>query len=287
MKKFLLLNVLFFLCVNLIAQDKVFETFKDTRIINTHSVETIKKRQLDFRIGHRFGDLFGDRGGWETFYGLENARDILFGLDYGISDNLTIGLARTKGAGPLRQLVNGTLKYRVLQQSDGEKSIPLSITALAVGSYSTMKKSENPDAINFFDKSAHRIVYGGQLLIARKFSDRFSLQVNPSYIHRNVVPFDDANNLITIGVATRIQLTKVFGLIIDATIPLSGDRPEGTDYYAPLGVGLEVDTGGHVFQINVTNAEGIMETDYIPYTNTSWGDDQYRLGFTISRIFNL
>ncbi len=287
MNKVILFCLLLFIGNNLTAQDKVFETFKDTRVINTHSVEVLKKRNLDFRIGHRFGDLLGDNGGWPTFYGLETAQDILFGLEYGISDQLTVGLSRTKGGGPLKQLINGTVKYRILQQSTGENAMPISLTVLGVGTVSTMKKSEDETLINFFEKSVHRTVYGGQLLIARKFSNRFSLQLVPSYIHRNIVPFGDTNGLFSLGVATRIQMTKVFGLIIDATLPISGTRPEGIDYYAPIGLGLEIDTGGHVFQINFTNATGISEADYIPYTTANWGDNEFRLGFTISRIFNL
>jgi len=287
MNKVILFCLLFFIGNSLTAQDKVFETFKDTRVINTHSVEVLKHRNLDFRIGHRFGDLLGDNGGWPTFYGLEIAQDVLFGFEYGVSDQLTIGLSRTKGSGPLKQLINGTLKYRILHQSTGEKPMPVSLTVLGIGTFSTMQKSKDPDLINFFEETAHRLVYGGQILIARKFSSGFSLQLVPSYIHRNIVPFGDANGILSLGVATRIQMTKVFGLIVDATLPVSGSRPEGTGYYMPLGVGLEIDTGGHVFQINFTNATGISEADYIPYTTSNWGDNEFRLGFTISRIFNL
>jgi len=286
MKKILLFGLFLFIGLGLSAQeDKVFETFKDTRVINTHSVEVLKQRQFDFRIGHRFGDLLGDRGGWKTFYGLEQAQDILFGFEYGITDQLTVSISRTKGAGPLKQLLNGGLKYRILHQTESE--MPVSLTVLGLGTYSTMQKSSNPDAVNNFSKSAHRLVYGGQVLIARKFSNRFSLQLTPSFIHRNVVPFGDDNNLFSIGLATRIQLTKVFGLLVDATIPFSDLRTSDNGFYAPIGVGLEVDTGGHVFQINFTNATGMMETDYIPYTTSNWGDSEFRLGFTISRIFNL
>jgi len=287
MNKLILLCLLLFVGSNLIAQDKVFETFKDTRVINTHSVETLQKRQIDFRIGHRFGDLFGDRGGWSTFYGLENAADVYFGFDFGLSDKLTVGISRTKGAGQLKQLVNGTVKYRVLQQSTGEQSMPISLTALGILSYSTMAQSDRPEAINRFEKGAHRMVYAVQLLIARKFSNRFSLQIVPSYVHRNVVPFGDSNDLFSLGVAGRLQLTKALGIILDTTLPLSGSRPDDTDYYVPLGIGLEFDTGGHVFQINFTNSMGIVATDYIPYTTSNWLDNQFRLGFTISRIFNI
>ncbi|MFK7774578.1 MAG: DUF5777 family beta-barrel protein [Saprospiraceae bacterium] len=261
------------------AQDPVFQTFKDTRIINSHSVETVPNRKLDFRIGHRFGNT---KGGWQTLYGLESAADVLFGFEYGLSNELTIGVSRTKGAGALGALVSPSIKYRILHQKD-DNSMPLSMTLMGVSTISTMKSAEG-DVLTNFDKFAHRVSYTAQLLIARKFSQRFTLQVMPGYTHRNKVDFDDVNGIFSVGAATRIQINKVFGIIADATFLLT-DRPEG--FYAPMGIGLEIDTGGHIFQVNFTNATGIIENDYIPYTTSNWGDNEFRLGFTISRIFNL
>ncbi len=279
--------ILLFFCLSVLAQngEKVFDTFKDRRIINTHSVETLQKRQGDIRIGHRFGDFGGPAGGWESFFGIENAADILIGLEYGATDNLTLGLFRTKGAGPLKQLLNGQLKYKLLAQRTGEGS-PVTITVLGFAAWSTMKKSDNPEAINFFPKDVHRLVSGGQLLIARKFSSHFSLQITPGFLHRNIVPHRDENNLYSLGIATRIQFTKVLGLIADITFPFSDYRNE-YDFEPPFGIGFELDTGGHVFQVNFTNVRGMSEADYIPYSNARWGDGEFRLGFTISRTFNL
>ena len=259
--------------------DYVRRTFKDTRVINTHTVETIQARKLDVRIGHRFGEL---KGGWQSFYGLDSAQDNLIGADYGLTDNINIGLNRTKGAGPLTRLVNTTLKYRFLQQSD--KS-PITATALGVWSISTMQRAQNNEfVLNNFRKFPHRFIFAGQLLIARKFSDRFSLQLFPSYVHRNVVDANESNNIISLGGVIRFQLTKVLGIIADAVVPL-GSGSDETE--AAIGLGLEIDTGGHVFQINFTNARGIMETDYIPNTSSTWANGEIRLGFTISRVFNL
>jgi hypothetical protein len=260
------------------GQDFVRRTFKDTRVINTHTVETLQKRKLDIRIGHRFGDL---KGGWNTLYGLESAQDIMIGADYGITDDMTIGVHRTKGAGPLTQLINTSFKYRFLKQSD--TGSPITATALGLWTTSTMQRDESSEFIlHNFKKFSHRFILGGQVLIARKFSDRFSLQLIPSYIHRNVVSFDEKNGVVSLGAATRIQITKVLGIIADATFPF-GD----TDAKPAIGIGFEIDTGGHIFQINFTNARGISETDYIPNNQATWGDGQIGLGFTISRVFNL
>jgi len=237
-------------------RDLTQRTFKSTRVINTHSVETLQKNKLDIRIGHRFGDLVGDAG---------------------------VGLTRTKGAGPHKALVNGQIKYRALWQND---KMPVSVTLLAGTGFSTMQASENPEALNRFEKTAHRFSFVYQAHIARKFSDRFSLQITPSYIHRNITAFGVDNDLFSIGAATRVQLSKVYALLVDVTTPFSEQHSNG-DFTLPIGFGLEIDTGGHIFQINLTNARGMAETDYIPYTSALWGEGQFRLGFTISRLFNL
>lgn len=275
------------------SQDFVYQTFKDSRIVNIQSVETLAKRRLDIRIGHRFGDLAGENGGWETFFGLENATDVVIGAEYGFTDNFQAGIFRSKGAGSmpdgqagLRQVINGTTKFRVLRQKEG--GAPLTLTLLGVGALSTSKKIENnPDVLRSFDNFAHRIAYTVQLLAARKFSDQFALQLVPGYTHRNLVPFEDENGIFSLGVGTRVQINKVFGIIADATFPFSDIRTTDNGFYPILGIGLEIDTGGHLFQVNFTNATGIMEPDYIPYTTSNWGDGAFRLGFTISRVFNL
>jgi hypothetical protein len=297
MKKLLLTTVLlsFLLPFALRAQEYAHNTFKDRRVINTQSVETLGKRRLDVRIAHRFGNLAGPNGGWQTLYGLENASDILIGAEYGLANNFDLGVFRTKGAGRmpdgtsgLRQLVNVTGKWRLMRQTK-EKGNPFTMTLTGLTSISTARKAEsNESALNSFPSFAHRLAYHGQLLIARKFSPGFSLQLGPGYTYRNLVPFNDENGIFNLSVATRIQLTKVFGLIADATIPFSDRRMDGDQgFYIPLGIGLEIDTGGHVFQVNFTNATALMETDYIPYTTSNWLDGEFRFGFTISRIFNL
>jgi len=287
MKKIIIILLALVYLTHTYAQERelVQRTFKSTRVINTHSVETLQKNKLDIRIGHRFGDLAGDQGGWQTFYGLEEASDVLIGFQYGVLDRLTVGLTRTKGGGvdKPRALINGQIKYRLLWQND---KMPLSVTLLAGTGFSTMKASENPQALNHFEKYSHRFSYVYQAYIARKLSDRFSLQITPSYIHRNVAWFDTKNDLFSIGVATRVQLSKVYALLVDITAPFS-ERHSNGDLTLPIGFGLEIDTGGHIFQINLTNARGMAETDYIPYTTSLWGEGQFRLGFTISRLFNL
>lgn len=267
--------------------EKVYQTFKDTRVINAHSTETLKAGLLDFRIGHRFGDIGGEGGGWETFYGLENASDVMIGFEYGITDNVMIGLNRAKGSGPLRQNVNGIAKIRFAEQ-DVDNTIPFSLAVLGIASASTMPRSRTEGVISFFEKTAHRLSYHAELLLSRKFSNYFSFQVSGAWTYRNIVPSSDKNDLVSIGFASRIQLSKAIGIILDGRVVFSDIRTSETGYYAPLGIGLEWETGGgHVFQMNFTNATGIEQTDYIPYTQSNWLDGEFRLGFTIARQFRI
>ena len=285
MKKTYLLLVAVMAAHCLFAQDKVFQTFKDRWIINTHSVETLPKHKLDARIAHRFSDLAGTAGGWETFYGLENAMDVSFGAEYGIRDDLTVGFGRSKGAGRLRQLLNASLKYKAIAQSaDGS---PVTLAIVGMTSISTAKKSEDPSSLTYFEQFPHRMVHHGSVLIARKFSEKLSLQASGGITHRNVVPTGEENNIVHVGLAARLQITRTLGLIGDFALPFINEAQNAPKHYAPVGIGFEFDTGGHVFQLNFTNATGLMPTDYIPYTLSNWGDGQFRIGFTISRIFNL
>ena len=291
MKKTLLFVTTLLISQAVWGQENVFQTFKDRWVINAHSVEMLPKNRMDFRVTHRFGDLAGASGGWETFYGLESASDVLIGFEYGATDNLSVGIFRTKGAGDLKQLVSPTIKYRFLQQAAG--GAPITLTAVGVGSISTMKKIAESEGLNSFPKFSHRMVSNLQLLAARKYSDAFSLQVSAGWTHRNLSPFGEVNDIFNIGFATRIQVSHALSLVGDFVLPLNGvqnpfNDSAGATYSPIIGLGIEIETGGHVFQINLVNAQGIMPTDYTPYTrNAEWGKGQFRLGFTISPMFKI
>lgn len=273
------------------AKEYVFQTFKDTRVINSYSVETLQKNLLDFRISHRFGDFFDQwkfNNAWADFIGLENAADIGIGIEYGVTNNLTLGFHRTKGATALRSLLHGLVKYRVLSQTV-DNSMPFTLTAAATVSVSTAPPSADVSSLASFPGGfAHRMWYTAQVMVGRKFGDRFSFQISPTFVWRNLVDVDDSNFLLSTGVSAKIQLNKVVGILIDATVPFDGRRlSAGSGYHIPLGIGFEFDTGGHVFQINLTNARGIEPADYIPNTTSNWAEGQFRIGFTISRAFRM
>lgn len=257
--------------------------YKDRRIINSWSTEVLPKRILDFRVGHRFGDIAGAGGGWETFYGLENSSDVQIGFDYGLTNDVTIGVNRAKGAGPLGQLVNTHVLWQIARRGEDR---PATLGLMAMATMSTMPKSDNPSSLSHFPKFAHRFLYYSELVAAKRFNRRLSGSVGLNYVHHNYARIDTESDLFAITLGGRIQLSRSFALLAEATYPISVNKNPDNNYYFPLGFGLEWETGGgHIFQINLLNSKGMVETDYIPYSTSDWGTGGFRLGFTISRKF--
>lgn len=273
------------------AQD-VTETFNGTRILNGHSVETLKKNTLQFRIEHRFGDMAGAAGGVQNFFGFDQAADIRFALEYGILDNLMVGLGRSKGTGdPYNSLIDGFVKYRLLTQNKG-KGMPVSVSLFASSTLTYQKAVDDISLVQHFPEFAHRFAYSTQINVARKFGERVSLALMPTYVHRNLVKADDVNGIIALGGAFNVKITKELGIIgeyyltfykgsFDVTSTL---RP---DNFNSLSGGLEYVTNGHNFKVVVTNSRGFNETQFIPYTYSNWLDSQFRLGFSITRNFKI
>lgn len=274
------------------VHEKVSATFKSTKLINGHTNETIYKNELDFKVDHRFGDIAGSGGGVRKFFGLDNSTDVRIGLEYGISDRLSIGLARAKGATDVQQLYEGSIKYRLLEQTTDDY-VPVAITLFGSNTIAAVQRSEDLASATAYHNLRDRMNYVSQIIIARKFNSDFSIVVTPSYVHRNFTAFRDQNNLFAIGAGARAKLTKRMALVIDYFVPFRNkddkeylEQTSGTKFYNPLGVGLEMETGGHVFNLNFTNATAIQEMQFIPQTTSSWLKGQYRWGFSISRRFS-
>jgi len=276
------------------TDEAVEYTFKTTRLIHTHTTKTVDKNELDFRITHRFDDIAGSAGGIETLFGFDNVSDIRIAFEYGITDDITLGFGRSKGGygGGPKQVLDGFVKYKFLKQT--QKSMPLTVTALAMTELATEKKGENLESLNSYPKFLNRLSYMAQLLIAHKRSGTLSFMLMPTYIHRNFVTFGDENNNFAMGAGGRIKLTKRMAVIVDYyhffskyRNDLKADKQSNVDYFNPLGVGLEIETGGHVFHLNFSNSAGIIETQYIPYTTKNWLDGGFRFGFNISRVFDV
>ncbi|MCO6500743.1 MAG: hypothetical protein J5I47_10240 [Vicingus serpentipes] len=265
------------------SKEKIIATFKGTKLINAQTIQTTKKRTLEFNIAHRFGnmDITGSTGK-HTLYGLENASNIRFAFDYGLTDNISIGVGRSK----MNEHIDGHMKFRFLEQKI--KGSPISIAYYTSAAISPIANIPNDDFNN-------RWSYVHQLIIASKLSRSISLQVLPTLVHRNYVDqtllhpkngSSDQNDLFSLGFAGRVKITKRMAFVIDYFLVFSEFRDADNSFYDPLGIGVEIETGGHVFHINITNSAGIIENDFIPYTSDAWDDGGYKLGFNISRVFS-
>lgn len=249
-------------------------TFKGTRIINGHSVEVRDPGVLNFVISHRFGRL---NGGAYEFFGLDEA-NIRLGLEYGLAKGLNVGIGRSS----FEKTFNGYLKYQLLQQQHGATSVPVSVVGFASIAVNSLR-NDNPERPLSFSS---RIDYTYQLLIARKFSSNFSLQLSPTLVHRNLVATRAmANNLFALGVAGRYKLTQRVALNLEYYYRLNALDEDV--FYNPLAIGFNIETGGHVFQLHFTNARAMIEEGFITETTGNFLSGDVHFGFNVSRVFQL
>lgn len=267
--------------------------FHSQRVINANTVYMLSKGILDFRIVHNFGDLAGKGGGIKNFYGIDNAQDIRIGFEYGISKRLNAVAARYKGAVQVNKIYEIGLKWLILQQTEG-KGHPISLALYANEAIATMTPGTNPENENAIsDDFSDRLSNLVQLMLARKFGKHLSLQLNPTFVHRNfALPYDE-NNLFALGGAMRLHLGGRYSLLFDyfhtfrSQSSIDSFKVRNINFYDAIGVGFEILTEGHVFHLNFTNALDILENRFIPRTTSSWGEGQFRWSFTISRDFDL
>ena len=259
----------------------VEDVFSSTRVINGHSTEMLKKKILEFRIEHRFGDLAGSNGGAQQMFGLDQVSDIRLAFEYGITDNINIGIGRSKGNGqPYRSLIDGFAKYRILRQK--RHGMPISLVAMGTMAFTYMKKSSDISQVSAFPNWQHRFSYSAQLHISKKFGSWFSLNLSPTLVHRNYVAATDQNTLFTLGASTRFAITNTMGIVLEY-YHVFGDSKLRTTNYNSLGVAFEFETFGHNFTINLTNSTGFGESQFITNTYSDWLKGQFRLGFSIGR----
>jgi hypothetical protein len=251
-------------------------TFKSTRIMNGHSIERMPPGQLDFRISHRFGRI--NSGAYE-FFGLDQA-NIHFGLEYGIMKWLMVGIGR----GTYEKTFDGSAKFTLLRQSSGDRTMPVSVSLFSSAALKSVRWSD-PSRTNYFSS---RMSYVGQLLIARKISQGFSVQITPSYVHRNLVATEiDPNDLYAIGAGGRIKLSKRISFNAEYYYLANPKTYMSQQVYDPLSVGFDIETGGHVFQLIFTNSVAMIEKGFIGETTGSWLKGDIHFGFNISRVFTL
>lgn len=247
-------------------------TFKAVHIVNAQTVESLAKNDLNFIIMHRFGKL---NDGAYNFFGLDNA-NIRLGLDYGITDRLGVGIGRSS----LEKTFDGYIKYRLLDQTEGAKKIPVTVSLLGALNHMTQR-------LDTFVSAKNKTTYIAQALIARKFTSALSLQVSPTFIHFNRYPTTRrSEDIFATMLGGRLKFTKRMGITAEYNYIPSGKRDD-LRIKNSLSLGWDIETGGHVFQLVFTNSGGMIESQYIGKTTGTWDNGDIFFGFNITRNFSL
>lgn len=272
--------------------EEVAKTFYGNNFINLPTIETNRARAMGFRISHRLGPIFEPKAGggiagpdFYNFLGL-NGASVLIGLDYGITDDLTVGIDHaTVGK------INGVFaKYKILAQTQ-DNSMPITLTAYGRANATHLRHPAMNDSINPYGNFANRVSYSSQIMVAKKFGEAFSLQVAPTFVHYNLVDSAAyANSMFGICAGAKVKVLKRLSITAEYSRVLNNHVTEAARdnlYSDNLGISFDMVTGGHVFQIFVVNSRGINDTQVIPYTRSAWQDGQVRFGFNIYRNFSL
>jgi len=249
-------------------------TFKALHIVNAHTIESPARGDLNFIIMHRFGQL---NEGAYAFFGLDNAF-IRLGFDYGVTDRLGIGIGRSS----LEKTFDGYLKYKLIRQTEGTRTVPVSIGLFGSITSYTLRFPDKP-----FLNAKFRTTYTTQVMIARKFSPSFSLQLSPTWLHFNMVPTrSDNNDLIAAMLGGRLKFNKRMAVTAEYNYLFPG-QTESMDLTNSLSLGIDIETGGHVFQLVFSNSRGMIEPQYVARTTGDWFDGDIFFGFNVSRNFSL
>ena len=259
-----------------LAPQEVIATFKSGKIINLHTNEYVAAGNLELRIPHRFGRL--DGGPYEL-WGLDEST-IRIGLDYGFNDRIAVGVGRSS----YKKIYDGFVKYSIVRQKkDGFPISIVGISSIAINS----SRFVDPNRDNFFRS---RLNYVHQSVLARKFTSRLSLEVVPSWVHYNLVrsPADQSDIPILaaggrIKVSKRVSINAEYGY----RLQLNDNAANLNDYYNSFSVGIDIETGGHVFQLQFTNSLPMVEMGFLTETNDRWSDGGIHFGFNITREFVL
>jgi hypothetical protein len=248
-------------------------TFKAEHIINSQTVEGPASGNLNFVIQHRFGTL---NSGSYNFFGLDNAT-LRLGLDYGITDDLSVGIGRSS----YLKTFDGYFKYKLLKQTEGPQ-MPLTVDILGTITNYTQDVLGKP-----YLNGKYRTGYSAELLLARKVSSSLSLQITPTYLHYNLVPtVDDKNDVFAVGLGGRMKITKRMSINAEYDV-VPKNQVVSTINHNSFSLGWDIETGGHVFQLVFTNSQSMLATQYLTQTTGTWGNGDIYFGFNISRNFNL
>ena len=266
----IIVAILFFCQISFAQND--YSIFSDNRIINGHSAETTYKKTLKFIISHRFG--YVNTGAYEL-WGLDQST-IRIGFDYGITDKVTVGIGRSSN----QKTYDTFLKYQLYRQKSDK---PFIITSMIAWSINTLKYNENQKELL---ENKHRLYYTTQLLIAKKVTQSLSLQLMPTYLHRNIVETKvEKNGVIAFGIAGKIKLSQRIALTSEYYYVLPNQLAE--QFNNSVAIGIDITTKKHVFQLHFSSSKGMTERFFITETTGSWTDLEVGFGFNMSRDFTL
>lgn len=251
------------------AESFEFPAFKAMKIGNLQSTKVAEGGDLYMYVSHRFGTL---KDGVSTFFGLDNANTKIQ-LLYGIVDGFQVSLSRES----LRKTYAGSAKLKIKGQSN---DFPLAISAYSTVNYNSAVSSTQYPNIDVVD----RLSYSTQLLVARRFSDNFSLELAPTYGRQNIV-FETGQDydIFALGVGGRYKLNKRISL--NADYIYNFNRVSNSIYQDPLTIGIDIETGGHVFQLLFSNAQSTNEPSFISNGEGNWAEGDIFFGFNIVRVF--
>ncbi|MBL4905436.1 MAG: hypothetical protein JKZ00_05400 [Flavobacteriaceae bacterium] len=255
---------------DVIIDSTVTSVFKGLKIINMESTKLAAKGDLFFVISHRFGSI---KSGIKDLFGLDNS-NIRFSFVYGFNNWFNAGVSRSS----FNKTYDGHVKYRLLKQE--KNKFPVTIVG-----FNSVEINTNLDEVNYPNlESKHRYTYAHEILISRKFNSNFSLEISPIYLHQNFVENDNQeNSQFIVGLGGRYKISKHVALNFE--YHAHTNRVNGSLYKDPLSLGVDIQTGGHVFQLHLSNARLMNESGYLTKASGNWGKGDIYFGFNIWRVF--
>ena len=244
--------------------------FKGLKVINFESTKLVAKKGFNFIVSHRFGTV---KNGFQNLFGLDEAVTHL-NFVYGLSDNINISASRSSN----QKIYEVATKFRLVNQQAGK--IPLTVVGYTSVLANTSLDTDNLTKLEF----KHRLSYVAQLLVSRKMNNNLSLILSPTFFHDNYLTDDfQENSQYGVGFGGRYKLGKRWSLNTEYGVHLN--RSENSLYKNPFSIGVDLETGGHVFQLLFTNSQS-MNTNGVFGTSTGeWGESDVYFGFNLARSF--
>lgn len=259
--------------------------FKNKQLINAQT--TVIPDGFDFTIMHRFGKIGLNDEFYKSFLGFDLPANIRFSLSYKLSDRAYVGVGRTK----IGKTIDVEGKYLLLRQKQNESPISVAIynnTGINTDAF----RGESPlaffaDSVTPFEnKFVHRFSYNTQLIISRKFSEKWSLQLSPTFVYQNLIEgVAKSHHTFVLPFSGRFQYSFGSAILFEYAYKLNNTSDNQLDN--PFSLGFEFGTAGHVFQVFMSNSYYIRETNIYTQEPYNFYDkpNEFVLGFNIRRVW--